>query len=68
MRSTGMMFSMAIASLSMHLFLGNQKINPSNIPDFINSTKIVFIIFTILSFLGVFLSLAKRKVTNADIQ
>lgn len=68
MRSTGMMFSMAIASLSMHLFLGNQKINPSNIPDFINSTKIVFIIFTILSFLGVFLSLAKRKVTNAELQ
>ncbi|MBP1673401.1 MAG: transporter [Bacteroidetes bacterium] len=68
MRSTGMMFSMAIASLSMHLFLGNQKINESNIPDFINSTKIVFIIFTILSFMGVFLSLAKRKVTNDGIQ
>jgi EmrB/QacA subfamily drug resistance transporter len=68
MRSTGMIFSMAIASLSMHLFLGNQKINESNIPDFINSTKIVFIIFTILSFIGVFLSLAKRKVANDGIQ
>jgi hypothetical protein len=59
---------MAIASLSMHLFLGNQKINASNIPDFISSTKIVFIIFTILSFMGVFLSLAKRKVANDGIQ
>mgnify|MGYP003586070671 FL=1 len=67
MRSTGMMFSMAIASLSMHLFLGNQKINPSNIPDFIRSTKSVFIIFTILSFIGVFLSLAKRKVSNNPV-
>jgi len=67
MRSTGMMFSMAIASLSMHLFLGNQKINPSNIPDFIKSTKSVFIIFTILSFIGVFLSLAKRKVQNNPV-
>lgn len=67
MRSTGMMFSMAIASLSMHLFLGNQKINATNIPDFIMSTKIVFIIFTILSFIGVFLSLAKRKVVNNPV-
>lgn len=67
MRSTGMMFSMAIASLSMHLFLGNQKINTSNIPDFIKSTKSVFIIFTILSFIGVFLSLAKRKVQNNPV-
>jgi EmrB/QacA subfamily drug resistance transporter len=67
MRSTGMMFSMAIASLSMHLFLGNQKINATNIPDFISSTKIVFIIFTVLSFVGVFFSLAKRKVQNKPV-
>lgn len=67
MRSTGMMFSMAIASLSMHLFLGNQKINPTNISDFMNSTRTVFIIFSILSFIGVFFSLAKRKVQNNPV-
>lgn len=60
MRSTGMMFSMAIAALSMHLFLGNAKITVQNVPDFIISTQIVFIIFTILCFIGVFLSLSKN--------
>lgn len=61
MRSTGMMFSMAIAALSMHLFLGNAKITIQNVPDFITSTQIVFIIFTILCFMGVFLSLSKNS-------
>lgn len=68
MRSTGMMFSMAIASLSMHLFLGNQTINNSNIPDFIKSTRVVFIIFTILSFAGIFFSLAKSNVVRRSKQ
>ncbi|PKP28640.1 MAG: MFS transporter [Bacteroidetes bacterium HGW-Bacteroidetes-19] len=63
MRSTGMMFSMAIAALSMHLFLGNAKINIQNVPDFISSTKVVFVIFTLLCFVGVFLSLMKKKTT-----
>ena len=63
MRSTGMMFSMAIAALSMHLFLGNAKINIQNVPDFISSTKVVFVIFTLLCFGGVFLSLIKKKTT-----
>gem|GEM_PF-3383416 len=67
MRSTGMMFSMAIASLSMHLFLGNQKKNPTNMSDFMYSTRTVFIIFSILSFIGVFFSLAKRKVQNNPV-
>jgi len=62
MRSTGMMFSMAIASLSMHLFLGNAKISMQNLPAFITSTKIVFTIFTVLCFVGVFFSLVKRNV------
>lgn len=64
MRSTGMMFSMAIAALSMHLFLGNAKITVQNVPDFIISTQIVFIIFTILCFIGVFLSLTKNTPKN----
>lgn len=61
MRSTGMMFSMAIAALTMHIFLGDAKINIQNVPYFITSTKVVFIIFTILCFIGVFFSLAKKK-------
>lgn len=59
MRTTGMMFSMAIATLTIHLFLGNAKINPENIPQFVSSTQIVFIVFTILCFIGVFTSMTK---------
>ena len=61
MRSTGMMFSMAIASLTLHWFLGESQINDSNIPQFITSTKIVFAVFTILCFIGVNTSLVKSK-------
>ena len=61
MRATGMMFSMAIASLSIHLFVGNQKINDLNVGSFIHSSKIVFIIFTILCVAGIFLSFISVK-------
>ncbi|MEA4981885.1 MAG: MFS transporter [Paludibacter sp.] len=61
MRNTGMMFSMAIASLVIHSFLGDAKISIDNLPQFILSTKLVFAIFTILCFAGVFASLAKNK-------
>ena len=52
MRTTGMMFSMAIASLSIHLFMGEQKINDANIDRFMYSSKIVFFVFTALCILG----------------
>ncbi len=61
MRNIGMMFSMAIASLVIYSFLGNAKITIDNIPQFILSTKIVFAIFTVMCFAGVFASLAKNK-------
>ena len=61
MRATGMMFSMAIASLSIHLFVGDQKINDLNVGSFIHSSKIVFVIFTILCIAGIFLSFISVK-------
>ncbi len=64
MRSTGMMFSMAIASLTIHFFLGESKISTANIPQFIISTRIVFVVFTVLCTLGVFSSLVKVKKNN----
>jgi len=64
MRTTGMMFSMAIASLTIHWFLGKSQINVDNLPQFITSTKIVFVVFTILCFIGVYTSLVKTKKVN----
>lgn len=61
MRATGMMFSMAIASLAIHLYIGNQQINVKNLHFFINSSQLIFLIFTILSIIGIFLSYISVK-------
>lgn len=61
MRTTGMMFSMAIASLSVHVFVGEQKINDTNLDLFIHSSKVIFLIFALLCFVGVFSSLVGKK-------
>ncbi len=62
MRTTGMMFSMAIASLSVYLYVGNEQIDQSNILFFIQSAQLVFLIFSFLCVVGVFLSLMRRKI------
>lgn len=61
MRNTGMMLSMAIASLTIHWFLGKAQIGVSNLPEFVSSTQIVFGVFTVLCAAGVFASLVKAK-------
>lgn len=61
MRSTGMMFSMSIAALTIHWFLGKAQININNIDQFIMSTKVVFTTFTILCLFGVYTSIVKNK-------
>ncbi len=61
MRLTGMMFSMAIAAMSIHLFIGEAPIDASSIPGFMNSVKAIFTVFTLLCIAGVFASLARGK-------
>jgi EmrB/QacA subfamily drug resistance transporter len=61
MRLTGMMFSMAIAAMSIHLFIGEAPINSSSIPGFMNSVKVIFTAFTFLCVAGIFASLARGK-------
>jgi len=61
MRLTGQMFSMAIAAMSIHVFIGNAHINDSIIPDFMKSVHVIFLIFAVLCFIGVFASLARGK-------
>lgn len=59
MRSTGMMLSMAVASLTIHLFLGDSQINSNNLSQLITSTQIVFAAFAILCLIGIYTSLSK---------
>ncbi len=67
MRATSMMFSMAIATLSVHIYLGNQIINDSNILSFIYSSKVVFIVFSILCSVGIFFSFVGKKELKVNI-
>jgi len=62
MRATGMMFSMAIAALSVHVFVGNRVINDSNVGSFIQSSQVIFLIFSLLCVLGVFSSFVGKRV------
>jgi len=54
----------SIASLSVHVFVGEQKINDSNIDLFMQSSKIIFIVFTVLCVIGVFSSLVRKRGEN----
>jgi len=67
MRATGMMFSMAIAALSVHVFVGNRVINDSNVGSFIQSSQVIFLIFSLLCILGVFSSFVGKKVLKGSL-
>jgi MFS family permease len=61
MRLTGQMMSMGIATMVIHIFIGEAIINQENHHLFLHSVKIIFLLFSILCFLGVFASLARGK-------
>ncbi len=59
MRVTGQMFSMGIATLIIHVFIGEAKISSVNITSFIGSIKAIFFVFSVLCAAGIFASLAR---------
>lgn len=61
MRNLGMMFSMAIASLAVHIFIGNRTIGDDTIPEFMHSSNVIFLLFSVLCLLGVFTSLRNSR-------
>jgi EmrB/QacA subfamily drug resistance transporter len=61
MRLAGQMISMAVATLVLHAFLGENKIVPANHLLFITGMRIIFAIFAVLCVFGVFASLARGK-------
>jgi EmrB/QacA subfamily drug resistance transporter len=61
MRNVGQTLSMAIALMLLALYMGQEKINPANYPQFMSSMKSGFIVFSILCFAGIFASLARNK-------
>ena len=61
MRLTGQMMSMGIATLILHLHIGNQGISAANSAGFMSSMRGTFLVFVILCTMGVFFSLARGK-------
>jgi len=64
MRLLGQMFSMAIATVVLTLFIGHEPIQPSNYPEFLRSIKNIFIIFALLCAAGVYFSFARGRMTG----
>jgi EmrB/QacA subfamily drug resistance transporter len=61
MRLTGQMMSMGIATLILHLFIGNKPISSQVAAEFMTSMRTTFVIFVVLCIVGVFASLARGK-------
>ncbi len=60
MRMVGQMMSMGIAMMLISLYIGKQPINPSTFPGLISAMRAGFVIFSVLSVLGIFASLARH--------
>jgi EmrB/QacA subfamily drug resistance transporter len=67
MRVTGQMMSLGIATMIIHIFIGESKVNAANLPQFLGAVRAGFIVFTILCSLGVFASLAGGKISLRKI-
>jgi len=64
MRMIGQMMSMGIAMMLISLFIGKQTINPETYRKLISAMRTGFIIFSVLSVLGIFASLARHEVSG----
>lgn len=62
MRLIGQMFSMGIVIVIFTLFIGSAKISPENQAAFLLSLRTAFILFSILSVIGIFASLSRGKI------
>jgi MFS family permease len=60
-RMVGQMISMGIAMMLMSLYIGRESISPSTYQGLISAMRTGFLIFAILSALGIFASLARNK-------
>jgi MFS family permease len=61
MRMVGQMMSMGIAMMLISMYIGSQTINPATYPGLISAMRTGFVIFSILSVLGIFASLARHE-------
>jgi EmrB/QacA subfamily drug resistance transporter len=60
MRSIGMILSMGIVSLLFALFIGGHAIGAAQIPGFVRSMRVAFVMFSVLSVVGIVASLMRN--------
>jgi EmrB/QacA subfamily drug resistance transporter len=61
MRMVGQMMSMGIAMMLISMFIGKETINPETYPGLVSAMRTGFLIFSTLSILGIFASLARNE-------
>ena len=61
MRLLGQMFSMAIATVILTLFIGHEPIQPSNYPEFLRSIQHTFAVFAALCTVGIYFSYTRGR-------
>jgi EmrB/QacA subfamily drug resistance transporter len=61
MRMVGQMTSMGIALMLISLYIGDRTINPKTYPALMAGMRTGFLIFSLLSVLGIFASMARNK-------
>jgi hypothetical protein len=64
MRLFGQMVSMVIITTMLVLHIGQSKLTPELYPQYLHSMKLSFVIFSLLCFAGIFMSLARGKIRN----
>ena len=62
MRLVGQSVSMAIVTLMLSHFVGNVELEFASTASLINCTRVSFMVFTVLCFIGIFASLARGNV------
>jgi MFS family permease len=62
MRLLGQMFSMGLVMLILSLFMGKEPVILENTQYFLRSIQVVFLVFCILCFFGIFASYARGRV------
>ena len=67
MRTLGMMFSMGIATVVFSIYIGRVRITAEQYPLLITSTKVAFMIFTLLCFFGIFMSIARGELRKNNL-
>ncbi len=63
MRMVGQMMSMGIAMMLISLFIGSASITRATYPSLMSAMRTGFVIFSVLSVIGIFASLARNKTT-----